>query len=189
MNKTTIPVLLIAITMGITHYQAYAQSDTATVKHFMQKVQHAYAQASYLGFKVLYRYANQNQPGNYMDSLQGEMAMDKNRMRFVIDNVETITARNYTIRVMKEEKLIYLSKAAQTPMADPVNMLDSALAHIQGVTTELTHNGKSSTLNIHFPPGQIYKNISMTIDESTGFLQRTVYDLYTESFVGTDQIQ
>jgi hypothetical protein len=181
MKKLYIQVLLLIVAVS-------AHTQEITVKQFMQKAQQAYHQASRLSFQVQYRYANKNQPGNYIDSLSGAIMIDKNRVRSVIDDVETVTTANYTIRVMKDEKLIYLAKAMQSPLTDPVSLLDSALAHLNGIQAGIVRNNKQVTLNLRFPPGQAYKNITMTMDESTGYFQKVVYELYTTDLVGQEQI-
>jgi hypothetical protein len=167
-----------------------ATDTTETVKHFMQKVQQAYHDAPYLSFHLLYRYANKSQPANYIDSMAGEIAMDKNRLRLVMDDIETITNDKYTIQVMKENKLIYLSVPKSVGMTDPLSMLDTTLAHLQGVRTQIVHAKGLATLSISFPqqPGQLYKNIVMTVNESTGYLQKVVYDLFTSDLVSQDQL-
>jgi hypothetical protein len=167
---------------------ALATDTTATVKYFMEKVQQAYKKTPYLSFNLLYRYANKNEPGKYIDTISGEVAMDKNRMRCVLDNIETVCTGNHTIRVVNEEKLIYVSTQAPVAMTDPVQMIDSVLQHFSGVHTQMARNKGLATLTILFPPQQQYKAISMTIDESTGFFQKVVYELYTEGLVEPDQV-
>jgi hypothetical protein len=121
--------------------------------------------------------------------MSGEVAMDKNRSRFVIDEVETVNNGTYSIRVMKEEKLIYLSAAsASSVVMDPVHIMDSVLAHLQGVRMQIERGKGESTLRISFPPNQQYKRISMTVNESTGYFQKVVYELYTEGLVAQDQM-
>lgn len=164
-------------------------ADTSNaVKQFMQRVQQAYRSASNLSFRVLYRYANKNQPENYIDTMWGEVAMNKNRMRFVIEDIEAVTNDKYTIQVVKDQKLIYLSTPRPAQMADPVATLDTVLAHFDGVRTEVTRNKSIATLHIHFPPGHTYKNITMTVNEATGYFQKVVYELYTEGLVEKDQL-
>src|SRR5581483_9005970 len=77
---------------------------TGTVDRFMRQVQQAYRSANYLSFHVLYRYANKSQPGNYIDTLSGEVAMNRNHLRYLMEEVETITNDRYTIQVNKAEK-------------------------------------------------------------------------------------
>jgi hypothetical protein len=185
MNKIIVLVLTGCLLVCV---PAIASDTTKAVKQFMQKAQQAYKSADYLSFHVLYRYANKNQPDNYIDTMSGEVAMDKNRMRFTIENVETVTNDKYTIQVINDEKLIYLSTPRSVQMTDPVAMLDTVLAHFNGIRTQVMYNKGFATLNIDFPPGHTYKNITMTINESTGYFQRVVYELYTKDLVEKDQM-
>lgn len=168
--------------------QATAGDSTNAVKQFMQKVQQAYKAASYLSFHVEYRYANKDNPTQYIDTMSGEVALDKNHVRFVIEGMETVTNDTYSIQIDNEEKLIYLSTPRSTQMADPAAMLDSALAHFEGIRAGITRNKGVATLMLNFPPGQTYKNVTMVIDEKTGFFEKVVYELYTSRLVEKDQL-
>jgi hypothetical protein len=181
-------MLLVLTSCLLVCNQASASDTTSAVKQFMHKVQQAYKSASYLSFHVRYRYANKNQPDKYIDTMWGEVALDKNRMRFLIEDVETVTTDKYTIQVNNNEKLIYLSTPQPAQMADPVAMVDSMLAHFDGIRTQVARNKGIVTLSMFFPPEQPYKNITITVNESTGFFQKVVYELYTEGLVETDQL-
>lgn len=169
--------------------RSFPLADTThAVVQFMQKVQQAYKNASYLSFNLLYRYANKNEPSKYIDTLAGEIAMDKNQMRLTIDDVETITTDHYTIQVLKEDKLIYLSTPKPAMSIDPIHMLDTILVHMHGIQTHIVRNKETATLYISFPAGQMYKSIAMTIDETTGFFVKVIYELFTEGLLSADQI-
>src|SRR5438270_2900134 len=98
MKKLFVWIVLAGCMLHTNVSAANLTDTTETVKHFMQKVQQAYRDAPYLSFRLLYRYANKNQPTNYIDSMAGDIAMDKNRMRLVMDDIETITNDKYTIQ-------------------------------------------------------------------------------------------
>jgi hypothetical protein len=185
MKRIFLQVLIGCLFTGIS---ASAGDSTSSVKQFMQNVQQAYRSAAYLSFHVVYRYANKNQPENFIDTMAGEVALDKNRMRFIIEDIETVTNEKYTIQVDNNDKLIYLSTPQPAQMGDPMAMLDSALAHFEGIRTDIAHNKGTVTLKLSFPPGQTYKNIMMVINEKTGFFQKVVYELYTEGLVEKDQL-
>ncbi|THU39412.1 hypothetical protein FAM09_12975 [Niastella caeni] len=180
--------LLVIMGCTLVSIPASASDTTSAVKQLMLKVQQSYKSAAYLSFHVLYRYANKNQPDKYIDTMSGEVALDKNRMRFSLQDVETITNDKYTIQVMKDEKLIYLSTPRSAQVTDPVAILDSLLAKLNGVSVQVTHKKDIATLNVNFPPGQTYKNITMVINESTGYFQKVVYELSTEGLVEKDQL-
>ena len=181
-------ILLMITACLLLQVSVTAADTTSSVKQFMYRVQQAYKSASFLSFHVAYRYANKNQPGNYIDTMSGEVAMDKNRMRFQIEDIETVTNDKYTIQVMKDQKLIYLSVPRSAQMPDPVATIDSVLAHFDGIQTQITRSKGIATLQMSFPPGQTYKNITMTVNEATGYFQKIVYEIYTEGFVEKDQL-
>ena len=181
-------ILLVLTRCVLVSMQATAADSTNAVKQFMQQVQQAYRSANFLSFRVLYRYANKNQPESYIDTMSGEVAMNRNHLRFLLEDVETITNDQYTIQVHKNEKLIYLSTPQQAQMADPVAAIDSALKHFNGIRAGVTRTDGVATLNMTFPPGQAYKKVTMTIDEHTGYLQKVVYDMYTAGLVEKDQL-
>lgn len=185
MNKV---ILLVLTGCLLVCKQATAGDSTNAVKQLMQKVQSAYKSASYLSFQVVYRYANKDNPNQYLDTMSGEVAMDKNHMRFVIEGSETVTNDTYSIRIDNEEKLIYLSTPQHTQMTDPVSMLDSALAHFEGMRAGVAYNKGLAILTLNYPPNQVYKNIVMVIDEKTGYFEKVVYELYTNELVEKDQL-
>jgi hypothetical protein len=176
------------LTAATIYAQTGAVNDPASVKRFLEKTHRAYLEADRLSFQVQYRYANSNQPGKYVDTLSGQVAMDKNNTRYLIAGTETMVNEKYTIQVLPEEKLIYLSKTRRNAMMDPLNLLDSFLLQAgRGKTTSSTSK-QLSTLTIRFGPGQLYKSISITIDEQTGFFQKLTYDLYAKDWVDDTQI-
>jgi hypothetical protein len=136
----------------------------------------------------MYRYANKDNPQRYIDTMHGEVAIDKNRMRFMIEEVETVANDRYSIRVDNNEKLIYLTTPQGDQMANPAAMLDSALAHFEGIKVQVMHNKGLATLVLGFPPGQSYKHITMVINEKTGFIQKVLYELYINELVEKDQM-
>jgi hypothetical protein len=165
-------------------------ADSASgIKAFLAKVQQAYHHTAYLGFRIKYLYANEGQPDKNTDSLAGEVEMDKDRCRFVIDGTETVLTDKYAIQVMNEDKAIYLSAAHHVGMSNPVGMLDSVFAHIEGIYTDLQEQGPSEVLTLRFPPGGVYSLIRIQVEAHTGYFQKITYSLYTEGLVGQDLIE
>src|SRR5690349_5859560 len=106
MKQFSLLLLIIGMVMAGTPAGAVPLSVDTTgskVTQFLQKVQQAYKNAPYLSFNLLYRYANKSQPDNYLETIKGELAMDKNRVRLVMDEVESITTDRYTIQVVKAD--------------------------------------------------------------------------------------
>lgn len=166
-----------------------AVRDSSTdIGALLAKVQQAYHNTAYLSFRIKYLYANEGQGERNMDSLAGEVEMHKNLCRFVIDGTETVLTDKYAIQVMNEDKAIYLSAIRHTGLSNPVAMLDSVFAHIQGIHTDLQHQGLSEVLTLRFPPGGTYSLIRIQIDARTGYFQKISYSLYTVGLVGEDLI-
>ena len=168
--------------------EARSQAVNPSVKALLAKVRAAYARPDYLSFRVDYTYANDGAPGQPVDSMYGQVNMDKERALFRIQGTETLVNSQYSLQVLPEDKIIYLTKSrARSPM-DPVGMLDSALAHLGGLSIGLDQTGNLSVLSFRFPPGQAYTEIRMTVDTATGYLQQITYHLYTAGWVEKDQV-
>lgn len=169
--------------------QRATEEKPAGLEAFVAKMQQAYSNPSYLSFRVKYSYANEGQPGKYLDSLSGSIAMDKGRFRFSIDGTETLMTDKYTIRVVDEDKMIYLAAARHKAIPDPVAMVDSALTHMTGAQTGLVTSGNSETLTIRFPAGQSYTWMKMTMDSRSGRLFRVEYGLHTTGIVSPEMME
>ena len=165
-----------------------AQEGPAKLRELLQKLQRTYSQASYLQFQVEYFYANKKNPAQRMDSLFGQVQMDKARYRYIMDNAETVVTPKYTIQVMRPERSIYVSGARHSGLMDPVGVTDSILAHLEGVTVQADKQHGMETVTMDFPPGKMYTRITMLLDTRTGYLQKVTYDLHTESLVGQELI-
>jgi hypothetical protein len=169
--------------------RTHAQDTTAEMRAFVSKMQHAYDKAAYLGFRLKYRYANERQPGLYIDSLSGEVEMDKGRSRLVVAGTETVITGRYSIQIMAEDKLIYLAAARPAVIQNPIPVLDTLFAHVPGIRSVVEHNGGSDQLTLNFPPGQPYYQMQIAIDARTGYIRRVEYALTTAGLVGQDMIE
>lgn len=166
--------------------KASAQNDS--VSAFLFRMQNFYRNANYLGFHVKYTYANAGRLDRHVDSLAGDISMDKGRVKYEIDGTETLINDRYSIYVVKENKLIYLSKPVSGGMMDLVGMLDSMLVHIKGASAEITYEKGREILSVHYPPGQQYKNVRLVMNTGYGWLERMEYDLYTKGLIEQDQM-
>ena len=170
--------------------QTLAAGDTsAALKGFIRKIEQAYGNANYLEFRVKYRYANEGRPGQYLDSLSGEVEMDKGRSRTVLAGMETVLNGRYMIQIMPESKAIYLASAPSATVRNPVPMLDSLFAHIEGIQTAVEYRDGSDILTLNLPKGQPYSKLQMRIDDRTGYFQEVDYAVNTASLVGEKMIE
>lgn len=166
----------------------FAQDEASRIRDLLTKAQEAYSRTPYLSFRVNYLYSNEGQPGHPMDSLSGEVEMDKGRWRFVIDGTETVITDKYSLQIMRDTRSIYLAAAKHKETANPINMLDSVFAHIDGVKAHLGKEDHQDIVTLEFPPGQTYSTIRIRLDEKTGYFQRISYSLFTEALVGQDMV-
>lgn len=181
-------LLVLLISTGMIK-MALGQDEQQAIRKLLVKSQQAYYHTPYLGFHVKYLYSNEGQGGKHLDSLGGEVQMDKNRCRFVIDGMETVVTNSYSIQVIHEDKTIYLSKTHQAGQMDPVSMMDSVFAHLNNVKTSLGNEGGSEVVTLQFPPGQTYSQIQIKIDRQTGYFRQMSYWLRTAGLVAADQIE
>jgi hypothetical protein len=187
-RKTPVSLAILVLSLLMTD-RVQAQDSTAAIRAFVQKIQNAYYKAPYLGFRIKYRYANERQPGLYIDSLAGEVEMDKGRSRLAIAGTETVLTGRYAIQIVPEDKLMYLGAGHPAVIQNPLPMLDSLFAHIEGIRTVLEHTEISDQLTLDFPPGQPFYRLQIAIDNRTGFIRRVEYALSTAGLVGQDMIQ
>ncbi|TDX02418.1 hypothetical protein [Dinghuibacter silviterrae] len=171
--------------LALTAFRGYSQPLDPAATALLEKVHHAYTRPDYLSFRVDYTYANDDQPGQPLERLSGEAEMDKGRSRFLIEGVETVSTEQYSVEVLPDAKLIYLSKAPRPGLLDPVNALDSALAHVKGLQASVTDK---SVLVLRFPPGMMYSQIRLVIDPGTGLIKEALYDISTTGLLEKDQL-
>lgn len=188
--NTVFPVILwLGMSCPATAQYPAVGDTSAALKDFIRKIEHAYGNADYLEFRVKYRYANEGQPGQYLDSLSGEVEMDKGRSRTVLAGMETVLNGRYMIQVMPESKAIYLASAPSATVRNPVPMLDSLFAHIEGIQTAVEYRDGSAILTLNLPKGQPYSKLQMRIDDRAGYFQEVEYAVNTASLVGEKMIQ
>ena len=166
----------------------WAQEDAATAHVFLAQAQKAYQEAAYLGFRVKYLYTNAGTGMKPMDSLSGEMQMDKGRCRMVIDGTETVVTGRYMIQVMENDKAMYLSSAVKAIPMNPTQLLDTLLRQMKDVKATLTTEEGVKVLTLRFPPGGTYTSIRMVMDPVTGYFRQITYSVRTAGFVSQDQI-
>jgi hypothetical protein len=190
LKKISFYSLFLGITQlsGFLGFAQKGSGDSAATQAFIAKVRQAYTKGHFLDFRIRYYYANADQPQLYLDSLAGEIQMEKENSRMMLDGVETILTDRYAIQINPMDKSIYLAAARRAAAANPVSMVDSLLAHIRGVQIVVTKQEHEESLTLDFPPDQAYNRIIIRIDSRTGFLRRITYALNTDKLVARDMI-
>ena len=180
--------MLLGISLGA-GLAAVAQTDSTAIRGFLAKIQQAYSKGHFLDFSMQYYYANADQPQLHLDSLAGRIQMDKENCRMTLAGVETIITGKYAIQINPIDKSIYLAASRRAAAANPVGMVDSIMAHIQGVQVAVTKGSKEESLTLDFPTDQAYSHITIRIDAKTGYLQRISYALNTARLVGQEMMK
>ena len=166
-----------------------AQNNSGQIKDVLERVQQAYKNASYLSFTIHYSYANLDNPGKLIDTMEGAVQMDGRRSHVVLAGTETLVTDRYSIQVLPQNKLLYVSSAPSVSVVDPVGSIDSVLPYLDKFRTELTKEGGNDVLTISFPEGGRFSGVCMKVDDKTGFLREMTYDLSTSGLVSWDQLK
>lgn len=185
-NNTGLRLLLTFLWIGCLLDKTSAQLvDSGGIRSLLEKVNRTYRQADHLSFAVKYVYTDAGLQS--ADSLLGTIQLDKLHCRMVIDNTESVVTDKYAIRVITDNKLIYVSGKPNTGMPDLLSMTDSLLAHVRSV--RIQRQGSFRVMTIDMPPGQVYSRVEMTIDTVTGYLQRVAYSIHTAGLVGKEMVE
>ncbi|WP_276482886.1 hypothetical protein [Paraflavitalea pollutisoli] len=162
--------------------QAQTESDPRA-KSALRRLASAYQQPAYLGFDVLYRYASESNPKQYLDSLRGQYKVHGNKFWSQLDSQETVSNSELVLTVFKEDKLLFLAKAAAGGApGNPVAMLDSFLVESRANAFTYTSSAAEEIVSLQLPDGGPCKKMTWYIDRKTGYLRRM------ESLMRSDQL-
>lgn len=187
MHHLSLSLLVCCLAAGSgLHAQETRQPDS--LKAFTQKVSKAYANAANLSFRVKYLYANANRPTDYLDSVLGSVEMSQGHSRIVMGGMETVFTDKFAIRVLPDDKLIYLSAPARVETQNPVGMLDSILAHMTDLDARLYRQQGEDVLILKFPSGAPYSQMVIHVDDKSGFFRRIDYTVNAAELVGREMV-
>lgn len=140
----------------------------------METLAQKYKASEYLSFDVTYRYATEQQPNKYIDSLKGSFKLNGTNFWYLLDNTEFLGNDSILLTVFKEDKLIVINGTPITQSAMPTAILDSVLLMNQYSNISITQNKQEELIQIDFAPGVMYKNVKYAIDINTGLLNKVV---------------
>lgn len=75
-------------------------------------IQRSYQQASDLSFSIKYLYSRETKPEQYLDSVKGIYKYRQGESVALIDNIEYLYSKEYTITVFNEDKAILVDVPA-----------------------------------------------------------------------------
>jgi hypothetical protein len=175
MRKYIIGIVLISL-IG-SPFISHAQSNEDSAINIFKELCTKYKNADHLSFRLHYSYRNEiNQ--RPLDSLMGNVMINKNDYHVQLGNTEIIHNSNYNIMLFKDDSLMYLTKSDSVKtVSNPVSLIDTMLLKIKGLNIFLSKNQWNQLITINFPAGMDYKQIIFFIDTKTGYLTKTKYVL------------
>jgi hypothetical protein len=117
-----------------------------------------------LSFDLKYVYSNEHS-SDVLDSLVGNITMEGNKYRCLLDNTETICNGKYNIVLFKEDLVMHLSRGTEaTSTQDPLQSIQTMLEKSGATGCTLNDDKQKKIINIDFAPGGDCKEIKMVID-------------------------
>lgn len=181
MNKIIVIIGIAIAAMVIQPLKGFTQDDTTgKALQALHRMVSAYRQAHHLHFDILYRYAAESNPGEYLDSLVGQYKIHGNRYWSQLSNSETVSDGRLMLTVFTEDSLIYLAAAPST--LNVMTMLDTLLPKQMNAQYHYAVSGTEELVTLSFAGGSAYKEVTWHIDRKTGYLNKMV------SVVSADQL-
>lgn len=176
MRKLTVVVFCMACLV-----QAYAQDTGKEAMAVMQKLAGIYKAPEGLSFDVAYRYAAEETPGKYLDSLFGQMKLKDDKYWYRLDSTESVRTDTYLIMLFREDEVMYLAKpSAATATANPLAMIDNFFTNSKRITCHLTEDKAYRSVIIDFDGGGPYKRVEYRIDKHSGYLVNVISTVRAE---------
>jgi hypothetical protein len=167
--------LIILCSCSVATMALAQSSDKQQVMAAMRALSNRYKNFKRLSFTIAYKYAAEDKPGLYLDSLKGSITVSGNRYDYSIDSTEFIGGIDLSVILFKQDKIMYLVRpSAAQRNVNPLAMLDSLLTRNDSVDCRLTETGTEQTITMTFKPGKATKRVEYTIDRNSGLLTKMI---------------
>ncbi len=176
------PVLLLLIILG--RISVSAQGPTSALIKVIQDIQAAYSKPAFLSFDIQYKYAPEESPGSYQDSLRGQVKLSGARSWYSLDSTESINTGDYQIMVFKEDRILYLTKpgsatgragmGANGTGTEWIRQLDSMLKSNKEIEWRLDETKAQQVIIMEMKHPQSLKRAEYYINRQTGFLDKII---------------
>lgn len=173
-NKITLHAIIILVLTGGIIANGYGQElDREKVITELKAISERYRSVKNLSFDINYRYANDLQPGAFLDSLSGSFRISGKNYWYVLDNTEAIGDSQYLIMLFKEDKIMYLTKPSSlTLMQNPLSLIDSYLVNKPDIKYSISSQKKEKKISLDFGDNGKYRRIEYSIDMASGFMTK-----------------
>ena len=173
----------------------------------IQKLTDVYAKATRLSFDVTYRYAAEEAPLTWLDSLSGRFKLNGSQYWYDLNNTESICTGGYLIFLFKEDQVMYLAKpataageklpATNAAMAvmNAANQFENVLKNDSAIRCSIKEINNQKRITIEFANPATYKKIEYYINTKTGYLEKMInvvrsdqlYDASVQHLVDAEQ--
>ena len=164
-------LLFVLVTMN---FRGFTQTDAQDALQALRELTSKYYSAAQLKFDITYRYAEENKPAIYLDSLKGNFRMSGNKYWFMIDSTVTISNIDTTVMIFKEDQVMYLSKPSkELARKNPIAMLDTFFFNNPDFSIGVQETLQQKIITIsasNASPG--FKKIEYVINKQSGYLER-----------------
>jgi hypothetical protein len=167
-------LLILFFLFGISRHAVYAQDEKKQALGLLQQLAATFKNTAQLSFDVQYKYAAEEAPAVYLDSLNGHFKLSGNRYWYDLDNTEAICTSDYLIMLFREDNVMYLARPTATGINNPVALIDSFLLNNANITCHLTGNKQWNIISLTFPASYPCRKMEYYIDKETGWLVKTV---------------
>ena len=141
----------------------------------MKTMVQRYQASSYLSFNVTYRYATEQQPSQWLDSLKGSYRLNGKDYWYSLDSTEVASYKGTCVLLFKEDKLMYLVPPRPNRQGiDFIASMDSLLSHLGGAVLSLSDDQQDKKILLSFGEGRPIRSIEYSIDKSSGYITRII---------------
>jgi hypothetical protein len=128
-----------------------------------------------LHFTMNYRYAAEEQPTVWLDSLKGNFAVHGERYRYSLDSTEFVGGGDLSVILFKQDRVMYLAKpGAVARNVNPMALLDSFLLRNDSVDCAVNETKDWQTITLSFHPSRPTKRIEYVVDRQTGYITKII---------------
>jgi hypothetical protein len=183
MKSITVNILITVMSLAAISslpFRSWGQADDAgKALQAIRSLAAKYQQAQYLSFDIVYRYAAENKPGVYLDSLRGQYKLHGNRYWSILDNRESIYDTRLLLMRFEEDSIIYLAKpgtGAKQAGAGNVGlaMLDTVLFNTKDAQYAWAETNTEQLVTVSFIGPVACRRMTWHIDRATGLLTKMV---------------
>ena len=122
-------------------------------------------------FDMTYRYANEEEPSIYLDSIKGSSRIWGNKYWYSIENTEVLCDSASMIIVFNEDKLIYLTNpTTNNSPFHSLALIDSLLLERYPITCSIEKGKINTKYIIEFLRPTAYKKLEYIIDNRIGLI-------------------